>query len=232
MALLSAREAARRLNRDERTIRRWIAAGKLTPRQAASNRLAIDEGEIERLAARLTQADQEKRQAFTDLEARILHLEQEQARILARLALLEDRAGDQVSIARPDISAPVSRPRPHARPRSAPLSLATPADIPPGSRQATEFAAAHQVNRVTFRDHMTLGIRGDLVEHIARPKPNKPRETERWLSPEQQQAAIAFWNEHGTSWRRCDDPACLVCGSGESQNEQGQLPGFDAPGER
>ncbi len=215
MALLSAREAARRLGKDERTIRRWVHAGKLQQRKSASNRLAIDEGEIERLAAQLTAADQEKRQEMIDLQARILQLEQEQARIRARLAMLEDRqAGAPERAGRP--AEIVYKPRP-VRPRLITEQASAPADVPPGSRQATEFATAHGISRVTFRDHMTVGIRGELVEHIAIPKPNKPRETDRWLSPEQQQAAVAFWNRHGTLWRRCDDFACLICGN---QGEQ------------
>ncbi len=214
MALLTAREAARRLNRDERTIRRWVSAGKLTPRTSASNRLAIDEQDIERLVERLTERDQQRR-GIIDLEDRVLQLEQEQAAILARLALLEERAGTFA----PKPAAPDRRPR----------SLATPADVPPGSRQATEFAAAHGVHRVTFRDHMTIGIRGDLVAHISIPKPNKPRETDRWLSPEQQQAAVDFWQRHGTTWQRCSDPACLVCGDQQDPGTQ-HMPGGFAPG--
>jgi hypothetical protein len=212
MALLSAREAARRLSKDERTIRRWIRAGKLTPRQSASNRLAIDEGEIERLAARLTQEDQVKRQALTDLEARISQLEQEQAAILARLALLENRTPAVARPAASDTRTPrASRPRLFAD--------ETPSDIPPGSRRATEFGEAHGFNRVTFYDHMTR-VQGERVEHLAMQNPNKPRETIRWLTPEQQRGAVNWWEKHNKPWRRCDNPACLVCGSGGQQAEQ------------
>lgn len=214
MALLTAREAARRLGKDERTIRRWVAAGKLQQRQSASNRLAIDEQDLERLAAQLTAADLEKRQVISDLQARITELELEQARILARLALLEDRPAVAPERASRPAGEIVYKPRP-ARPRVI-TEQAAPGDIPPGSRQATEFALAHGINRVTFRDHMTLGIRGEKVEHIAifkREKKDGSQEFDRWLSPEQQAAAVAFWNRHETDWQKCDLPDCLICGN-------------------
>lgn len=223
MALLSAREAARRLGKDERTIRRWVAAGKLTPRTSASNRMAIDEQDIERLAAQLTEADLEKSQEVNDLKARIEKLEQDQASILARLALLEDREIPARSW-RPAASASeIAIPRAPARPRPTVLTTptTTPENVPAGSRQATEFAESHSVNRVTFRDHMILGIRGDLVEHISFQKPNKPKEIARWLSPEQQRAAIAFWERHGTKWEHCTRPGCLICGSGDPETAEG-----------
>lgn len=218
MALLTAREAAKRLNKDERTIRRWITAGKLTPKQSASNRLAIDERDIDALAASLTADEEKKRQEVVSMQARIEALEAEQARILARLALLETGKA-----ARPDTDQIATRPatiRP-ARPRSAAAALPagelpTDVEIPPGSRQATEFAAAHNINRVTFRDHLTLGIRGELVEHISFINPSNPRETKRYLSPEQQLAAREFWKRNRSPWRPCEDPGCLIC------NESGQ----------
>jgi len=218
MALLSAREAARRLGKDERTIRRWIAAGKLQERTSASNRMAIDEQDVDRLAALLTQEDRDKRQEITDLENRIDRLEQEQARILARLALLEDRPTSTPRISRPEPGESYIRPRaPAPRPQSTPLFEQTPDDVPSGSRQATEFAQSHSVHRVTFRDQMTKGVRGDKVDHISifkRRKQDGTEEFDRWLSPEQQLNTISFWDRHSTNWRRCEVPGCLVCGSG------------------
>lgn len=226
MVLLTAREAAQRLGKDERTIRRWIEKGMLTPRQSTSNRLAIDEQDIRRLAENMAGPDRERHQAITELEARVKQLEQDQAAILARLALLEDRAKSEPVRTPASIGIPAPRPHTSASTRPRQVDLSTPADVPPGSRQATEFAVTHGVNRATFRDHMVVGVRGDFVEHIALPKPNKPRETDRWLSPEQQRAVIAFWSRHDTAWQRCHDPACLICGDSQSE-----LPGFTLTGE-
>jgi len=220
MALLTAREAAKRLGKDERTIRRWIDKGILTPKHAANNRMAIDEADIERLELRLLGKELAEREAAASLETRIEKLERENAAILARLALLESRPGQQVAPPRRVSGEPgeVSRPR-SARERII-TDLAVYQDIPPGSRQATEFAQGHGVNRVTFRDHMTVGIRGEFVDHLAVPKPNKPRETDRWLSPEQQRAAIAFWERHSTDWHLCEWTQCPVCPGRRTQNRE------------
>lgn len=222
MALLTAREAAKRLNRDERTIRRWVEAGKLTPKHSTSNRLAFEEQDIERLAQQLTKEDLEKRQVILDLETHVKSLEEmiqaqgehletletEQQRILARLALIEN-ATNKTSPSETHLTVERSRP---SRQRSPAAPLDT-SDLPAGTRTATEFARAHGVDRVTFRDHMLTGIRGDHVDHIARPVPNKPRETMRFLMPEQQERAVAFWERHGTNWNRCTDEHCYICGT-------------------
>lgn len=217
MALLTAREAAKRLNRDERTIRRWIDKGILTPKAAANNRLAIDEADIERLEQRLLGKELAEREAAASLEARIEKLERENAAILARLALLESRPGQQVTLPPRRVSGELGEVSRARAARERVTDLAAPADIPPGSRQATDFAQAHGVNRVTFRDHMVVGVRGEFVDHIAIPKANKPRETDRWLSPEQQRAAIAFWSRYNTEWHLCTWPQCPVC-PGRRQN--------------
>jgi DNA-binding transcriptional MerR regulator len=219
MALLTAREAAKRLNRDERTIRRWVEKGILTSKSAVNNRLAIDEADIDRLEQRLLGSELAEREAAANLEARVLKLEEEQAAILARLALLENRPGF-MSTPRPISGGDrPSRPR-SLRERREP-DLVAYQDIPPGSRQATEFALAHDVNRVTFRDHMTVGVRGERIDHIAIKKPNNPREIDRWLSPDQQVAAIAYWDRRGTEWHLCDWAECPIC-----PGKRGQIESF------
>lgn len=242
LALLTAREAARRLGKDERTVRRWIAAGKLPARATTSNHVAIEESDVARLEKSLSFGDKEKQAA--GLAERVRRLEQEQARLQARLQDLEARAGagagaggtvspgpepagsqDRVTPTPTATHAPRSPFR--ARRRSnfeatAPTTItatptrerapaATAQELPAGSRRASEFGTAHGVNRVTFRDHLTVGIRGDRLAHLAFPKPDRPREMDRLLTPEQQRAAIAFWERHGTPWQRCEQPDCLIC---------------------
>jgi Zn ribbon nucleic-acid-binding protein len=65
------------------------------------------------------------------------------------------------------------------------------------------FAQEHGVNPRTMFDHVTKGIAGDRIEVIERPKPNRPRETERLLTPAMQEQAIAFWQRHNVVYTPC-----------------------------
>jgi transcriptional regulator with XRE-family HTH domain len=89
--------------------------------------------------------------------------------------------------------------------------------LPNGCILATEFAASHGVPRETFRDHMNWGLGPGLVhgpdvpedgsilvkdwvryeERNKRVRKDGTIEKERYLTPEQQAAAIEFWKRHG-----------------------------------
>jgi len=78
-----------------------------------------------------------------------------------------------------------------------------PSTLPEGSILAWDFAKKYGVNPVTFRDHILIGIgRGekDKVQVSERPKPSRPSETERYLTPKQQSAALDFWKRHGVAF--------------------------------
>jgi hypothetical protein len=48
---------------------------------------------------------------------------------------------------------------------------------------------------------VTKGIRGERVESSERPKPGREaREVERYLTPEQQWAALEFWDRHDVTY--------------------------------
>ena len=81
---------------------------------------------------------------------------------------------------------------------------ATPVDIPLGSILFQTFAEHHGVPNRTFRDHIT----GGHVPAIEIDKPNRPGQKMRYLTPEQQRAAIAYWQEKGTAYSTCDNPEC------------------------
>jgi hypothetical protein len=82
------------------------------------------------------------------------------------------------------------------RQQTPPVKEEIPADIPAGAVQVHQFAREHGVNERTFREQITRGIGGERVDALERPKQSRPRETERWLTPAQQAAALAFWDRH------------------------------------
>jgi hypothetical protein len=98
--------------------------------------------------------------------------------------------------------------------------------LPHGCILALDFARNHDVKRETFRDHMVNGLgpgligtstntipERDHVAHETRPKPGREKETERYLTEQQQHAAIAFWKRHDVTFAECDQTEC-PCHSG------------------
>jgi hypothetical protein len=68
--------------------------------------------------------------------------------------------------------------------------------LPDGCISARDFAKMHGVPMATFYGHMRVGINGDKVAVCERPKPGRSGETERYLTPEQQQTALTYWTRH------------------------------------
>lgn len=84
--------------------------------------------------------------------------------------------------------------------------------LPEGCILATDFAKMHGVNPRTFVDHMIIGkgpgtVPGELgdpmlpvkeqADYSERDHPSRKGETERYLTPAQQSAALDFWKRHG-----------------------------------
>lgn len=193
MKYLTAIEAARRLGVAERTVRLWIQSGKLSAHHAAKNRLAIPESEVEALVRERGQYQTTDtaalEQKITELEARIMVLEKQQ------------RAETPV---RPLTSVEITlspSQQESAQNRTVTRNRAHKEELPEGCILARDFALQHGVSPATFRDHITIGIgRGEEKDKVAaseRPKANRPGETERYLTSDQQQAALDYWTRHG-----------------------------------
>jgi hypothetical protein len=84
--------------------------------------------------------------------------------------------------------------------------------LPEGSILAIDFARTHGVAPTTFYDHMLLGLGPgtvpgeqthptlpvkEQVDYSERDKPGRKGERERYLTPAQQKATLAFWRRHG-----------------------------------
>ncbi len=213
---LTAVEAARRLGKTERTVRRWIDEGKLHARHIAKNRLGISEDDIDALAQELAQYEEsapaENGQALAarieQLESRVSQLETALAALLSPVAqepLTYSPAYHDRLIREPQApGAPVRK----GRPAIASAASVTPGDLPPGSLSHKDFAERHGMSARTFRDQIDSG----KVDAITRPKPNRPGEYERWLTPDQQRQALAFWRARNANITQpCAYPDCVVC---------------------
>lgn len=100
--------------------------------------------------------------------------------------------------------------------------------LPDGAILAVNFARAHRVDDRTFRDHMNIGIGPGLIhgpdvpedgtvlvkdyvraeERNKRVRKDGTIEKERFLTSEQQAAALDFWKRHDVSFSQCDREGC------------------------
>jgi len=193
---MNAEEAARVLGCADKTVRRHIKKGTIEAKRKESGELDIAEDQVEKLRLFLdskralplsTQSSTDMSTQMESLVSRVVELEQ-------RVTNLEEAKSTHVSTPAPlpVLSTPSPPPpQPHAsQPRT---------DLPDGSMLATEFARIHGVKRETFRDHLTKGIGKEKEKAPAsnRPKPGREFETEWYLTPDQQRAALDFWERHG-----------------------------------
>lgn len=222
MRHLTATQAAAALGVNEKTVRRWVQDGKLTAHHVASNRMAIAERDVERLKQQRAQYQQdaqthpdmpvqrdlaqavkalsehygalsiqfnafaqEMSTRFADFDARMEALERAISYLNAGPIITEKSVSP---VAVPKV--PKKRQNVTTEPQNAP------SDIPPGSVPARTFAEQYGINRTTLLGHLTKGIAGERLEALSFPKPNRPREHERWFTPQQQQDALAFWQRH------------------------------------
>jgi len=224
MEYVTAIQAATLIGVTERTIREWIKDGKLSAHHPFEhpNRLALPLSEVEALARKRKQyyveiPDMaEVAQKLAALEQKIGKLDELEARHAAleeKYAKLEQRINERakpwpVSTFLPSESDPIPRAQKRVGERKRDTSPEK--DLPSGCILARDFARMHGVAPETFRDHIMKGIgRGlegkDKVEVSERPKPGREKETERYLTPDQQEQARAFWRRHDIAFTRPDE---------------------------
>lgn len=203
MAYLTATQAASRLGRSEKTIRRWITEGRVAAfhPHGRKNQLAIAESDIDRLAQELAQFEQPAAEqgsgSLVELIARINQLEQRVTELeqqLAEQGRLIHAINDAISHVGTPVHAAVAGITRRATASTSPTE--TPVDVPSGSILAVDFARDHDVPPATFRDHVVKG----LTPSLSIPNPARPGQFTRWLSLEQQQQAIDFWTSNRTPY--------------------------------
>ena len=207
MRYLTATQAARVIGVTDRTIRDWIKAGKLSAHHPSPNRLAIPEQEVESVARERRQYQVDVPDP-ADLAVKVADLERKYQELTQRYEDLARRMATPPTAPQSQIETIAQPVTPSVRVRAA-----TPArrrkgesDLPEGYILARDFALKYGVAPPTFRDHITIGLgRGEKekVEASARPKPGREKETERYLTPDQQEKALDFWRRHGIKF---DDP--------------------------
>jgi hypothetical protein len=138
--------------------------------------------------------------------------------------VLEERQQVTEKAEKPPVSTPVVR-TPRAVPEKAEKRVYSrkqmDTGLPAGSILASKFAESHGIARPTFYGHMDVGLgpgligmstdvvpQKDHVDYSERPKPSRPKEKERFLTEQQQHAALEFWKRHDVDYSQCNDIAC------------------------
>lgn len=199
---ISASEAARRIGVTDKTVRSWIAQGKVDAHHVSKNRLAIAETDVERLARERRLYMSSPLPDVTELAARVEHLEQKLAELSEQYRALEARIRNQ----EPREPAYVSQlgitytepTETHARRAYTPRSSER--DLPPGAVLAVHFAEQHGVNRRTFSDHLRKGIHGEKLEISSKPNPSRPGEVIRYVSQEDVPRVLDYWRRHNVTF--------------------------------
>lgn len=194
---MSAAGAARVLGVNEKTVRNWIEAGKLKARKVAKNRFNVQAVDVEALRCEREQNGMPDVwllvARIADLERKYSELEQKCVELAAGAAEKDEKRSvnqpARVTVAVPQKS-------------SQDKNRDVPIDIPDGSMLFADFAEKHGVPRATFSHHVKVGIKSDRVETIKRPKSGRPEHTEYWLTPDQQVAALVYWDRHGVRYRQ------------------------------
>jgi excisionase family DNA binding protein len=196
MALLSVREAARRLSVDERTIRRWIVSGRLASQHAVNGRMLIDEGEVER--ALLESQSGPPPQATLDLGllmAKVNLMQSEMETMRQRIEYLEARAGPrekkQVAPPRPapDVTPSSEKPLP-LWPEASELEDAQ----PPGTISLQDLADELGISRTTLLGHV-LNPRNKL-QHIPIAIPGRQGQFKRYFDVDQAELVRVWYESH------------------------------------
>lgn len=209
MRYYNAVQAAKEIGVSDKTVRNWIAEGKLHFERTPSNRLAIPAGEVERLKKAYARFSEPKESTadIAALSTRLLGLERRCVDLEQRVAELErGNATERVLV--PSVSAfASSSPRSTlpSQKRATVPSVSPPDDVPPGSMRFADFAENYGVPRGTVSHHVKVGIAGEKLATLDRPKPGRPEHTERWLTPELQEQALAYWRRHGVKFQAPDE---------------------------
>lgn len=201
--------AARLIGMSYKTLKKRYDEGWITGERTPQNKLRFTLDEVERAkkvweeersgfmtTSQLMELLEPPREGLLFQDTTRKELEAEIAELKVAIAILEGRVASLEREARTIT--------PSLKPEDLDTFKATNAaakksNLPEGCVLASKFAEEHGVKRSTFRGHVEDGIGPDKekIETTNRPKPGRPRETERLLDPAQQAKALDYWDRYG-----------------------------------
>jgi excisionase family DNA binding protein len=195
MEYMNAAQAATMIGVSERTVRRWIAGGKLPARHLGPNRYAITTSNIDMLVRTFHRANENEPPDDRDiLLARLEVLERQLHTVSQRVTLLE-REDPQTSLTI-DVSFDSQN---HQRAFNNPVILGKRDVLPPGSIRMCHFARLHSVSRFKLQAQ----AEAFEIAHTAVNRNARNGSMERWLTPDQQAGVIVYWLAAGVRYTPC-----------------------------
>jgi predicted DNA-binding transcriptional regulator AlpA len=238
MRYLNAAETARELGIGDKTIRRWLKAGRFPSAIVKANgEYAIPESDVEELKKHRikyvhTKSTSHDQSDVSALAEKLAALEQEVAELRKSQPATHEQAPTLPVQPQPIDAIPQTE-VPQNRATIAKKEVSQKRDykprdtkLPDGAILATYFARNHGVARETFNDHMLIGkgpgtvwgqepdpIMGvkdhvEYSEHVKRTRKDGTEEKERYLTADQQKAALEFWRRHKVDYSPCNDFGC------------------------
>jgi len=187
MGYITAIEASRRIGVGERTVRLWIVQGKLKAEKVSVNRLAIDEREVDRIAKERSKYRDSRQEVYEyDISERLAELDRVVTELHEQVALLIDR----VAAIESKVVVPLGGTEKFKTVSVSSGAVYGDDSLSDGCVYTKDFARVHGVPDSSFRRHINSGIGGDKIEAE---KSSKGR----YLTPNQQKAALEFWDRHG-----------------------------------
>lgn len=214
-------QAAQLLGRSQRQVMRYIEAGKVQAHKDNLGRWRIDVASLEKVGTisrpALDVIETAQGVTIMSLLARIERLEAEVSDLRNKAVLrsyaptsLTSPGAPRAETSRPSASG-LGYTAPPARDwasESAVPSLITSAtarpDLPAGTIRLIDMAKLHDVPSGTLKSQAER--RTELATGIPTAASNGRQE--RWATPEQQRAIVAFWRSMGTQHARCNRPDC------------------------
>lgn len=187
MGYITAIEASRRIGVGERTVRLWIAQGKLKAEKVSVNRLAIDEREVDKIAKERSKYRSNRQDVYGyDISERLDELDRVVTELRKQVALLIDR----VAAIESRVVVPLEGNEKFKKVSVNSGMVYSDDSLPDGCVYTKDFARVHGVPDSSFRRHINSGIGSDKIEAE---KSSKGR----YLTHNQQKAALEFWARHG-----------------------------------
>lgn len=199
MALISIKEAARRLGKPERTLYNWIDSGSVIIHKMVNGRIGIDEAEIRRIQEEMDIAQNANQSSdvverleenINRLSNRIALLEYQLEEVTTRLTMVEDRSRTPVVKSPPIQTKQVSQGKRsyHRKPENS--------NQPPNTITVAELAYEMDITSRTLREH----IANHKLPHISiekRIKQDGTVEHDRYFTPEHVEQIKTWHAQHG-----------------------------------
>ena len=196
---VTVEEAALRCNRSERTIRRWIQQEIVrVDRNKQFRSVRVDRDDLDRIIAGRPDTVHPVRGEIAKLTTNDETLEQRINILLQEVAHLQQRV-DLLETQGVVVSGEGGR-----LPKSPRTSGAESRGLPAGTMRLVPFAEQHGVPVGQIRSLYNQRLL-DLIVY-QRPGEAKRNKQEWWISPEQHQQLIRYWQEHHISYEPC--PQC------------------------